>query len=264
MKIAAFDFDGTLHHPLPDGSYGFNPADLEALAAWRNAGHLAIAATGRSRSALAHGLHDLPADADLTFDYQVLANGGLAATDDGATLLFAYPLDPAILHAAIDAFGNRDGMAVFGTTTGAVDGVFANNTGADSQLTAHFSPMTKADIAEHTFAVVPLWVPDNDALRAEVVVWAQQFDTVTVAQNQEYVDIMAPGRNKGAGILELLERIGLGRGEVDLYTFGDSWNDLAMHNIADHSYSFHHSPEDVQAATDYVIGSIAEVLPAYT
>ena len=264
MKIAAFDFDGTLHHPQPDGGCGFTPADLEAIAAWRNAGHLAIAATGRSRSALAHGLADLPADAQLTFDYQVLSNGGSAATGDGATLLFAYPVDPAILHATIDAFGNRDGVAVFGTTTGAKDGVFANNTGADSRLTAHFTPMTKADIDNHTFAVIPLWVPDNDALRAKVVVWAQQFGTVTVAQNQEYIDIMAPGRSKGAGILELLEIIGLKRGEVDLYTFGDSWNDLAMHTIADHSHSFHHSPDDVQAATDYVIDSIAEALPAYT
>ncbi|MCP1387786.1 Cof-type HAD-IIB family hydrolase [Corynebacterium sp. TA-R-1] len=258
MKVAAFDFDGTLHHPNSDGG-GFRRADLEAIEAWRAAGNLAVAATGRSRAALAHGMQG----STLQFDYQVLSNGASAATGDGAELIFAYPIDPDVLRAAIDTFRDQPGMAVFGTTIGAVDGVFANNTGDTSNLTAHFTRMTEADIPDYTFAVVPLWVPEDDQLRADVVAWAEALGGVTVAQNQTYVDIMAPGRTKGAGVLELLEQLRLDRDGVELYTFGDSWNDLSMHEIADHSHSFRHSPADVQAATHNVIGSVAEAINTY-
>ena len=57
--------------------------------------------------------------------------------------------------------------------------------------------------------------------------------------------------------------IGLRREDVELYTFGDSWNDLSMHDTADLSHSFLHSPEDVKAATNHVIGAVADALPRY-
>lgn len=258
MKIAALDFDGTLYHRREDGSHSFNQADLEAIRAWRDAGHMAIIATGRSRSALSFALPDT-----LPVDYRVLSNGGSATTGDGTELIYAYPIDTSILEAAIDRFSDVEGVAVFGTTIGPVDGMFTNTTHASDEFTAHFTAMTKADIDEHTFAVVPIWVPDDDVLRAEVVEWAAQFDNITVAQNQDYVDIMAAGRNKGTGIIELLAHIGLDRDDVKLYTFGDSWNDLEMHRIADRSHAFPHSPDEVQSAADEVVDMVAEILPDY-
>ena len=260
VKIAAFDFDGTLYHRRADGTHSFNRPDLDAIRAWREAGHLAIAATGRSRSALAFAM---PPDDALTFDYRVLSNGASATTGDDAQLIFAYPIDTAILYAAVEEFGATEGVAVFGTTVGPVDGAFSRGTAASAQFTDqftdHFSRMTPADIPDHTFAVVPIRVADP-ALRPRVVAWAQQFPQVTVAQNMDYVDIMAHGRNKGAGIAELLDILGIKREDTELYTFGDSWNDLDMHAAADMSFSFPHSPDDVRAATTHVIEAVADVL----
>lgn len=267
MKIAALDFDGTLYHRREDGSHSFNQADLDAICEWRDAGHMALIATGRSRSALTFAMPDSPAtdtaQSPLAVDYRVLSNGGSAASGDGTELIYAYPIDTSILEAAIDRFSDVEGVAVFGTTIGPVDGMFTNTTRASDEFTAHFSAMTKADIDEHTFAVVPIWVPDDDVLRAEVVEWATQFDNITVAQNQDYVDIMAAGRNKGTGIIELLAHIGLDRDDVELYTFGDSWNDLEMHRLADRSHAFPHSPDEVQSAADEVVVTVAEILPDY-
>ena len=36
-----------------------------------------------------------------------------------------------------------------------------------------------------------------------------------------------------------------------------------MHAIADVSHSFHHSPAEVRAATDHVIGAVSDVLGGY-
>ena len=255
MKVAAFDFDGTLHHP----PHGFREEDIAAIDAWRAAGHLAFSATGRSRTALAHGMRG----SGLTFDYQVLSNGGSATDGANRQLIFGHEVAGSVLQATLDAFGSRDGLAIFGTTLGSVDGVFANNTGITHTFTAHFAQMTPADIPDHRFAVVPIWVPANAELRTEVVDWASTLGEVEVAQNQDYIDLMAPGRSKGAGILQLLDELRLPRESIQLYTFGDSWNDLPMHAIADVSHSFHHSPSEVRAATDRVIGSVAEVLGEY-
>lgn len=256
MKVAAFDFDGTLLCHTSSGER-VREEDAAAIDAWRNAGHLAISATGRSRSALAYGMRG----SGLTFDYRVLSNGGSATNGDNTELVFGYEIDGGILRSTIDAFGNRPGLAIFGTTLGPVDGVFVNNTGAEHTFTAHFEPMTLEDIPHHQFAVVPVWVPEDKRLRAEVVEWAQSLGSVTVAQNQSYIDIMAPGRTKGAGVKELLETIGLD--EVELITFGDSWNDIDMHESADISHSFYHSPSDVKHVTDHVIGAVHEVLGNY-
>lgn len=259
MKIAAFDFDGTLLHSRADGTHSFNAEDLDAIRAWREAGHLAIAATGRSRSALTYGI----GEADLTFDYRVLSNGASATSGDDAELMYAYPIDPDILRAAIARFKDTADVAVFGTTIGPIDGAFVFNTPRMSAFTGHFTRLTTDDIDHHTFAVVPIWVPENEALRTDVVRWAQRFDEVTIAQNQDYVDIMAAGRSKGTGILELIQTLGLRREDIELYSFGDSWNDLSMHDAADVSHSFPHSPADVQSATDHVISTVADVLPRY-
>lgn len=51
MKMAAFDIDGTILFPE-----GIAPDVLAALQEWQAAGHLAVAATGKSRSALDHAL----------------------------------------------------------------------------------------------------------------------------------------------------------------------------------------------------------------
>lgn len=256
VKIAVFDFDGTLYHRRPNGTYSFNQQDLEAISAWRDNGNLAVAATGRSRSALTFAM---PPEDALVFDYRVLSNGASATTGDGADLIYAYPIDTDILRAAVEEFGDTEGVAIFGTTVGPVDGAFSINTKTGDLFTDHFARMELADIPDHTFAVVPIRVTDP-ALRRHVASWADQFPQVTVAQNLDYVDIMANGRNKGTGVLELLEHLGIKREDVEIYTFGDSWNDLDMHAIADQSFSFTHSPADVKEATDHVIEAVADVL----
>ena len=255
MKVAAFDFDGTLHHP----PHGFREEDIAAIDAWRSAGHLAISATGRSRTALAHGMRG----SELAFDYQVLSNGGSATDGANRELIFGHEVAGEVVRQTLDAFGSRDGLAIFGTTLGHVDGVFANNTGHTHDFTAHFQKMRPDDIPDHRFAVVPIWVPGNAELRAEVVDWASSLGTVEVAQNQDYIDLMAPGRSKGAGLVQLFDELRIPRSTIELYTFGDSWNDLPMHAIADVSHSFHHSPVQVRDATDRVIGSVSEVLGEY-
>lgn len=195
------------------------------------------------------------------FDYNVLSNGA-AASDGDNELLFGHPLPSAVVREAVSTFQQVEGIAVYGTTFGEVDGIFANNTAAPdkgSPLATHFQQMTLDDVTAHDFGVIPLWIPENPSLRDTVVEWLDRHLThASYTTNGNFVDIIAPGVNKGAGIAELLAFIGLT--DYQLYTFGDSWNDLPMHAVADVSHSFDFSPDDVKDATDHVISHVADVL----
>ena len=74
MKIAAFDIDDTLLFP-----HGIAEEDIAAIRAWQEAGHLAVAATGKSLSALGSALQPY----DLTFDYSVAFTGAGVADREG-------------------------------------------------------------------------------------------------------------------------------------------------------------------------------------
>ena len=266
MKVAVFDFDGTLHHP--DG--GISAADISALRAWREAGHVAICATGRSRSKLRRGL----AGAEGLFDFHVLSNGSAATTADDQ-LLYSHPVPNHVLSEAVARFGTTPGLAVCGTTWGDHDAIFADTTASNTsgspgtgyELISGFTTISAADIPAHDFALLVFWLPSGAATTpgntAEIVAWAAAHPEVNYARNANFIDVMAPGRNKAAGINDVLAHLGHDRSEVELYTFGDSWNDLPMHAIADVSHSFPYSPADVQAATNHVVDSVGETLLSY-
>lgn len=263
MKVAVFDFDGTLHHP----GAGISAADVAALRAWREAGHVSMCATGRSRSKLARGL----AGAEGLFDFHVLSNGSAATTVDDQ-LLYTHPVPNHVITEAVARFGTTPGLAVCGTTWGDNDAIFADTTADLSaedgrNLIAGFTTMSAADIPAHEFALLVFWLPHTAATTpantTEIIAWAEAHPEVNYARNANFVDVMAPGRDKAAGIIDVLAHLGHDRADVELYTFGDSWNDLPMHAIADVSHSFPYSPADVQSATDHVIESVGETLLSY-
>ncbi|WIM68178.1 HAD family hydrolase [Corynebacterium breve] len=253
VKIAALDFDGTLHR---GGTIA--PQDIAAIDAWRKAGHLAISATGRSRSSLTRGLTGL----NRTFDYNVLSNGG-SSTDAENNLLFGHPLPSSAVRTLVSTFHQLDGLAVYGTTLGDNDGVFSNNTGQKrNKLTEGFIEMTVDDIPFHDFAVVPFWVPTDMNLREIVIDWIRKhLPHVAITTNHNFIDIMAAGVNKGSGIQQLLAYLGIN--DYELYTFGDSWNDIPMHEIAHRSHSFDFSPTDVKDASHQVIRRVSDCLMDY-
>ncbi len=110
-----------------------------------------------------------------------------------------------------------------------------------------------ADRAKDLLENIKTWLETNTLL-------AEDFPEVDVMPNQMFIDLLPTGVSKGAGLGQLISHLGMERTEVTLHTFGDSWNDLSMHAIADRSYAFPWSPDEVMDAADEVIESVAPVL----
>lgn len=98
--------------------------------------------------------------------------------------------------------------------------------------------MSPDEIPHHQFIGIPIWVPGDDALRQQLVDRIRSSFDCECVTNQDFIDIIPAGCTKGSGLAWLASHLGMPRSEVELYTFGDSFNDLAMHEVADESFSF--------------------------
>ncbi|MHA2787689.1 HAD hydrolase family protein [Corynebacterium sp. S7] len=252
MKLAAFDFDGTILF-----KDGISVPDLEAIHAWQEAGHLAVAATGKSKSAA----RDALAGIDLTFDYSVLFTGAVV-TDAQGKALRTSSIDAAVVQEIVEKLSGVEGIAVYGTRLDERDSRFSTTIkgGLETNILRGFDDMSIADISGQEFIGVPIWVPDNPGLQTEIRDWIASTFPVECVLNQTFVDVIPQGSTKGAGLEWLGNHLGVSREHVEVFTFGDSWNDMSMHEIANQSFAFPWSPDRVKSETDHVVESAAEGL----
>ncbi len=81
-------------------------------------------------------------------------------------------------------------------------------------------------------------------------------DRVTAFQNINYIDIVPAGCSKGEGLLRIKE---LYQAEK-AFGIGDAGNDIPLLDDADTSFTFHTSPEHVQAHASLVVDKIEEAV----
>lgn len=256
MKIAAFDIDGTLL--FPDG---IAAADVAAIRAWQDAGHLAVAATGKSLSALRQALEPH----GLVFDYSVVFTGAGVA-DRAGNYLFSRTVPTGSLHDILTPLLGDPTVAVYATTLHGPDVLLSEQPARlTGTILREWERRDLAELADHDVARLPVWVPDNPSrqrqLREDILAACPD---VAVHINRTFLDIVPAGVDKATGIAEVIADLGLPREEVRLYSFGDSWNDLALHAAADRSYAFGWSPDEVMDAADEVLESVAPTLRRLT
>lgn len=252
MKLAAFDFDGTILFDT-----GIDETVTKAIRTWQDAGHLAVAATGKSLAASQHALDGI----DVAFDYSVFFTGAVV-TDRVGEVLHAAALAPGTASRLLDGLADVDGIAVYGTTLSGRDVRFRSSVpaGARQSILRDHRELSAGEIETTEFISIPIWVPGDRPLRDRIHRWISERFDVDCVVNPNFLDVIPRGISKASGLQWLARYLGMVRDEVTLYTFGDSWNDLPMHAIADRSFSFPWSPEPVQQATDEVIESVPDTL----
>lgn len=253
MRIAALDVDGTL---LFEDRIA--PETVAAVRDWRAAGHLAVAATGRSIAAFELAQRGGPVEVD----YGILATGAVVV-DAAGEVLHRRTLSRATVRAVLEEVRGMPEVVAYGSAVGRADGRFLS-TRADGRGHALLREVRELgpDAADaEDFISMPVWIPD-DAERRRVADWVETtFADAVVQVNEHFADILPVGSTKGDALGWLVTHLGVPREEVELLTFGDSWNDLSMHAVADRSFSFPWSPAPVRAATHEVVDSVAEALP---
>lgn len=243
MKIAALDMDGTVYV-----NEGISKAVKEAIATWRAAGHLAVSATGKSIANARNTLEPFGVE----LDYHVLYNGTVITGGD-YSILHEEHLPSDIVQAVIDRFTGLPLNIYLTGLSGADQVAWDGLAGRESSMVANAEVVEPGDVAKRSTVLMSLWMPGNPELRREVDEWVRTNCAVESSFNCDFYDIMPPGHNKGEGLTRLLSH--LGHEEAELYTFGDSFNDLSMHSIATESFTF--PGTQIADKVDHVVPDVA-------
>ena len=278
-RLISTDLDGTI---VFNGTISLR--DREAMARWRAAGNLLVINTGRSVSALEHVVVPM----GLEFDNAILYTGA-AIVDADIRVQCSTALPAGVVEDILDFVEGAPGVTVF--TTGLDEDLLVYDTiGSGSELLTLFRPATRRELDGREFIGVPMRFTDPEmAARTETYLHRRWEGQAVGFRNQDFIDVVPASASKGAGLRQLVASlaeppapetsgdageagevpaggsVGLGVGScspepMETWSIGDSWNDISMHQAADHSYALPWSPPEVVAQCDGTVSSLADLI----
>ena len=268
-RLISTDLDGTI---VFNGTIPLR--DREAMARWRAAGNLLVINTGRSVSALEHVVVPM----GLEFDNAILYTGA-AIVDESIRVRYSTALPPGVVEDILDFVEGAPGVTVF--TTGLDEDLLVYDTiGSGSDLLTLFRPATRRDLEGREIIGVPMRFSDPEmAARTETYLRRRWDGRAAGFRNQDFIDVVPASASKGSGLRQLVASLGETpapetSGEagdapadgscspepVETWSIGDSWNDISMHQAADHAYALPWSPPEVVAQCDGTVSSLADLI----
>jgi len=271
-RLISTDLDGTI---VFNGSIPLR--DREAMARWRAAGNLLVINTGRSVSALEHVVVPM----GLEFDNAILYTGA-AVVDENIRVRRSTALPPGVVEDILDFVEGAPGVTVF--TTGLDEDLLIYDTiGSGSELLTLFRPATRRDLDGREVIGVPMRFTDSEmASRTETYLRRRWEGQAVGFRNQDFIDVVPASASKGEGLRQLVASLSespaqapasdladdssaSGEAEppvepIETWSIGDSWNDISMHQAADHSYALPWSPPEVVEQCDGTVSSLADLI----
>ena len=268
-RLISTDLDGTI---VFNGTISLR--DREAMARWRAAGNLLVINTGRSVSALEHVVVPM----GLEFDNAILYTGA-AVVDENIRVRRSTALPPGVVEDILDFVEGAPGVTVF--TTGLDEDLLIYDTiGSGSELLTLFRPATRRELDGREVIGVPMRFTDSEmASRTETYLRRRWEGQAVGFRNQDFIDVVSASASKGAGLRQLVASLSeppaqdpagdavsdtAGVSEpvepIETWSIGDSWNDITMHQAADHAYALPWSPPEVVEQCDGTVSSLADLI----
>ena len=271
-RLISTDLDGTI---VFNGSIPLR--DREAMARWRADGNLLVINTGRSVSALEHVVVPM----GLEFDNAILYTGA-AVVDENIRVRRSTVLPPGVVEDILDFVEGAPGVTVF--TTGLDEDLLIYDTiGSGSELLTLFRPATRRELDGREVIGVPMRFTDSEmASRTETYLRRRWEGQAVGFRNQDFIDVVPASASKGEGLRQLVASLSespaqapasdladdssaSGEAEppvepIETWSIGDSWNDISMHQAADHSYALPWSPPEVVEQCDGTVSSLADLI----
>lgn len=244
MKVLASDLDGTLLHQ--NVLYDDNKNALEKFI---SSGGFFMISTGRPYDSV----DKLVKTYNLKVDYFVLLNGALI-TDKNGESLFQESISFSNVEKILEMLKEYDTITSLqtGYESYLLKGVplFENN----------FEKINSLDeISDKNISLISLIFKDYDLAELDRICHNinEKFgNDVTCYRNTFCIDVVPKGCSKGEGVKFVCERENIDYS--DLYTIGDSFNDISMFNITENSFTFTECEEGVKEHANNIVDSFAE------
>lgn len=256
-KLLASDYDNTL---VPFGEHFPRPTVVKAVKKMQAAGSKFVLSTGRAWSAV----NRKGQLGGIRFDYAITCNGACVLDREGR-IIAEHPLTNEEMYALVDfcedynyplQFNFRDACYAYCEYEYLHRGYQQmNSIGLDcvdgEDQDRHLIDMPHAAFA----AMPPERVADFNAKYGYLGLHWMQVG----AQNADglcYYDIVRGGMDKGVGLADLCEKMGLTL--ADAVAAGDSANDVGMLKAAGLGCCMANGTPDAKAAADRIIGDVRE------
>ncbi|MEG0856791.1 MAG: Cof-type HAD-IIB family hydrolase [Terrisporobacter sp.] len=255
MKYLASDLDGTLIH---NGE--IRKEDIDAIVKLKDRGYKFIISTGRGIKSIEEVFSKHP---EVKYDYIVGCNGSIVLDKNRNIVHEAY-ISNEIGGDLLKDFIDEDKCCTHFESENENYLVDPVNTEDVSEFMNHFKEViSKEDTlnGNRKYSMISLFARDKCVKRAQLVrdkIADKYGDKLEAFRNQYFIDIAPKGCSKGAGINKVLELDG---GNVDnLYTIGDSLNDISMFKITKNSFTFNNAEESVKVEANNYVDTVEECI----
>lgn len=251
MKLLATDYDGTLKYAKQ-----IMPEDLQAIQDWKDAGHLFVLCTGRSMESIKAQAKEYK----LPVDYYITNNGGMVFDQNGNEMLSHY-LDIVTAVDIIYAAKQEEGVASIVINDGCHrHKMMIDETIADRRYPDMESDMSVDDLinTQKIAQVVISMSEQNLAVALADNINMFFGESVVAYANNFVVDVVPKGVSKATGLEFVVEYTNVL--EEDVYTIGDSYNDIPLMTYGYHGACMEMAAEEVKENASVFYDSVGSMI----
>lgn len=241
----ASDYDGTLcQSNWETGEESFEPAVLDSVRRYQEAGGLFGVCTGRPLFSVVEGLRGI-----VEPDFYIVTTGA-QVVDRNRKVLYEQTIDRAVAKEIYGLYASEEMSLLAVTDTGfySIGREFAPQITAVDSLDEVDGKLLGVSLESH--ANEPLAHRTCEDLNKRFGNAVEGF------QNLGSVDVVGKGCSKGSGVEVVRNALGLSC----VVGIGDSYNDLPLLEAADVAYTFHTSPQIVRDAATHVVDDLAQAI----
>ena len=246
MKILGSDYDGTFSYG------GVTDEKLDAVHAWRAAGHRFGIVSGRGMGFLGSLRHYYPA---LELDFLITCNGGYIMSGDGDVLYAAKCAEMPIDNLIRDLFAW--GCLYLGVVRERSLCVVDKKENAPEYVAEENIRLIDDTADIDYFYQISVRMPDSTVAREVAALIREKYgEYVNPLQNAMFIDIVHRDVNKAHGLSFMMEYYG--GTHDDVIAVGDNVNDADMLREF-RSYAMANGVDEIKALTDATVSDITEL-----
>lgn len=248
IKALATDLDGTL---LNDNKVPVH--NQNAVKELKENQNLFIISTGRPYN----GVKPLIEKYNLDVDYSILLNGALIIDNSGNVINHKF-IPFSTVKKIIDSLD--DTYAEISIETGYTTytlGSTADNLPYSGKKIIH----SLDELKNKDLSLISLYFEnvENDKIDLICSKINTEYSTNCIAfRNTKYIDVVPVGCSKGNAVKFVCDKENVS--SENIYTIGDSFNDVSMFNITENSFTFTDCDDKLKCHVSYVVDSVAECI----
>lgn len=255
MRYLASDLDGTLVH-----NNEIKEEDVQAIIKLKEKGCKFIIATGRSLSGINSVFDRYP---EIKYDYIIACNGAVILDAD-RNVIYDNSIKSDIAEMVFSDFINEKEICLHFESEGnnyIIDPIHTKGIEEFMDYFKDIVPRDKVFNQNRSYELISMFTRNKNIDLAESTknrLVANYGEDLEIFRNQFFIDIAPKDCSKGNAIEKVLEIDG-GQRE-DLYTIGDSFNDISMFSITENSFTFNYAEDGVKEKANNIVNSVKECI----